>query len=230
MTTNHIDPLEAANEVQPQSMHYFGQVLLSAWYCALVKGQGKVPFDPAQHDKKFTAIDLTLAPTANSKATYTIERQYIAEFKEWAGTVLPSLHALNSSPMAANQKWAHVEMVKTGTYQKNGETKDLTSPKFLAIYQTEAECEVAAAAFFGRTEQEEQAFDHTAPATPGDLHPAANGNTPGNAAIEAFVNVLYGQAQGDLARLEALIKGAGMAWDSPEVQAAVAKKTAAVSF
>lgn len=222
--TNYIDPLEAANEVQPQSMHYFGQVLLSAWYCALVKGSGKVVFDPAQHDKKFTAIDLTLAPTANSKATYTIERQYVAEFKEWAGTVLPSLHALGSSPMAANGKWAHVEMVKTGTYTKNGEVKDLTSPRFLALYASEQECEAAALAHFGKPE--EQAFDSSIPASNGDLHPAA----PGNNAIEAFVNALYAQAQGDIAKLNGLIAGIGMDPNSTEVKAAVAKKTAAVPF
>jgi hypothetical protein len=213
-------PLEAANEVQPQTMHYFGQVLISAWYCALVKGSGKVPFDPGQHDKKFTAIDLTLAPTANSKATYTIERQYIAEFKEWAGTVLPSLHALGSSPMAVNQKWCHVEMVKTGTYQKNGETKDLTSPRFLAVYTTEADCEAAAASFFGKPQEEEQAFDHTAPAQNGNLHPAAAGE-PNLATVQAFVNILAPQASDEVDLKDRLSK-AGLRWESDNVQQALA--------
>lgn len=226
--TNYTDPLEAANEVQPQSMHYFGQILLTAWYCALVKGQGKVVYDPAQHDKRFTAIDLTLAPFAGSKATYTIERQYVAEFKEWAGTVLPSIHAFNLTPMSINQKWVHVEMVKTGTYSKNGETKDLTSPRVLAVFDSEADCERAALAHFGKSE--EQAFDHTAPAAQGDLHPASNGATPGNNAIEAFVNALYAQAQGDVEKLNGLIAGIGMDPNSKEVQAAIAKKTAVVPF
>jgi hypothetical protein len=231
MTTNN--PWESANDAQVPSQHYFGQLLLDMYFCALIKGQGKVQYDPVQHGslKRFTAINLAVfVPNPNGQS-FEIKRELIAESKEWAGVILPSIKAQGLTPMTINQKWVHLEMVKTGTYTKNGEVKDLTNPKILEVFNSEQEALAAAAVFFGRTEPEEQAFDHTAPATPGDLHPAgSNGNAPGNAAIEAFVNVLYGQAQGDLARLEALIKGAGMAWDSPEVQAAVAKKTAAVPF
>jgi len=52
------DPFDAASNPPVQTYDLFGKVELSAWACALVKGQGKVAFDPSVHEKRFTAIDI----------------------------------------------------------------------------------------------------------------------------------------------------------------------------
>ena len=46
MTTTN-DPFEAADNPQIKPAEYFGKLEVDAWFCALVKGQGKVPFDTA---------------------------------------------------------------------------------------------------------------------------------------------------------------------------------------
>lgn len=225
MTTNN--PWESANDAQVPSQHYFGELTLNMWYCALIKGQGKVEYDPAQHGnlKRFTAIDLSFfVPNPNGQS-FNIERQLIAESKEWTGTILPSIHALNLTPMTVNKRWCHIEMIKTGTYTKNGETKDLTNPRLVAVYDNEQACTAAAAIFFGRSEPE-QAFDYTAPATNGDLHPAAPADEANRRVALQFITPLVGQAQGDEERLRGLITGNGLVKqffgiDSPEVQEAL---------
>lgn len=192
--TNEKSPLEAANEAQAPTQHFFGQVFINAWYCALVKGQGKVPYDPALHTRRATAIDLTIVPLSTSGATFNIERSLIAESREWAGVILPSLHALGTTPQAINEKWVHAEMVPAGSYtDKNGEAKSKTMPKILAVYQTEQEAEAAANAFFGTQTYTEQ---QDAPTNNAELKVA-----------EQFLPLLVNQAGGDVARLDAILKG-----------------------
>lgn len=193
------NPLDVANEATLAPQTYFGQILLDAWFCALVKGVGKVPYDPQQHDKRFTAIKLTLAPFAGSKATYSIEREYVAEFKEWAGTVLPSIHSVGLTPTGINKRWVRVEMVKTGTYQKNGETKDLTSPKIIAVFDSEEACAQAANSFFTRSSSEpiEDPFPAEMP---------SNGPKPIPPVVVTFLGHFVKEAGGDAAKLEASLK------------------------
>lgn len=220
MTTNN-NPWESANDAQVPSQHYFGELTLNMWYCALIKGSGKVEYDPAQHShlKRFTAIDLTFfVPNPNGQA-FSFERRLVAESKEWAGTILPSIKALNLTPLTVNKKWCHIEMVKTGTYTKNGEVKDLTNPRIIETFDNEQACLAAAAVFFGRSEPEETAFDHTAPAQNGNLHPAAAGE-PNLATVQAFVNILAPQAT-DETDLKDRLSKAGLKWDSDNVQAAL---------
>lgn len=147
------DPWQAANEAKEPSRFYFGQVFADVWFCILVKGQGKVKFDPAQHKagQRRTAIDLDLTPLVSSGLTFTVERDMIAESREWAGIVLPSLKALNIDLRALNRKWAKVELVPSRTYKdKEGNEKQATTFKFHAVFDTQAECEAAANAFFGQ--------------------------------------------------------------------------------
>lgn len=221
--SNQIDPLQAANEVKPQNMHYFGQIILDGWNCAspIQKGVGKVPYDPAVHSGFLTVINLTLAPTANSKATYSIEREYVTQWRPWQGLILPSIQAAGHTPSTINRLFVHVEMAENGSYvdKKTGETKKKTEPKVLAVYTTEADCEAAAASFFGKPQEEEQAFDHRAPATNGDLHPAA-ANEPNLATVQAFVNILAPQAS-DETDLKDRLNKAGLRWESDNVQAAL---------
>jgi len=145
------------NPPKPAS-EWYGQVMVNAWFCALVKGTGKVAWDPNTVDangqplRRYTCIDLSLQPIANGDQVYPIERSVLAEFGEWVDICLPSLKDLGITNLQAlNNTWIRCEMVATGrTYtNSNGETKDATTFKFLQVFADEAACRAAYAAAHG---------------------------------------------------------------------------------
>jgi hypothetical protein len=221
------DVWESAENAEEPKRSFFGQVEFDMWFCALVKGQGKVPFDPSQHKQRFTAIDMVISPLSSSGATFNTERHLIAESKEWAGTILPSIKALGLTPRELNQKWVHYELVKTGSYVKNGEQRDLTTPKFLAYFNTEEEAEAAMIARFNSAEEDPLVN------TPGGVvHDPSNGSNGNEKAIaEKFIPVLVAQAKGDMASLANLIANNALVAkyfniNSPEVLEALTKQAA----
>lgn len=139
------DPLEAADTAALAPREYYGEVLVDTWFCALVKGVGKVPFDPAQHKSRFTAIKIDIVPLSDSGMTNPIGREMIAESNEWIKFTLASIKALNLKTADIRNKWAKVGFAPTGeTYEnKAGETKEKTALKFLAVYPDEAACRKA---------------------------------------------------------------------------------------
>lgn len=142
------DPWATADDPQfNTSYDYFGQVKVDSYFCILVKGTGKVPFDAQAHaiDQRRTAIDIQIFPLAEMNISFDVSRNMIAESREWAGIVLPSIKALNLSLRDLNNKWVHVVTEKTGqTYTgKDGNTKDKTTFKFLAVFPDEASCRAA---------------------------------------------------------------------------------------
>lgn len=142
---NMQDPLEAADNAVLAPREYFGQVLVDTWFCALVKGAGKVPFDPTQHQKKFTAIKIDLMPLAEMNVTNPIAREMIAESREWVNFTLASIKALGVKTADVKNKWAKINFVPTGETYKNaaGDEKDKTALNFVAIYPDEAACRAA---------------------------------------------------------------------------------------
>lgn len=154
MTTQTSDPFDTAmnTEYRPTKM-FFGQVSVDVYYCVLIKGKGKEVFDPNQHkqDMRRTSISIAIDPLPGSRAQFSVERELIAESKEWAQIIKPSLRALNTDLRAINHKWAQVELVPTGqTYtDNNGETKERTTVKFIRIFDSEGECIQAANDYFG---------------------------------------------------------------------------------
>lgn len=177
MNTQVLDPIEAADNATLAPREYFGQVLVDTWFCALVKGVGKVPFDPAQHQKRFTAIKIDVVPLPESGITNPIAREMIAESKEWVSYTLASLRALNVRTADIKNRWARVTFVPTGDHYKNaaGEDKEKTALKFLAIYMDEATCRAAYESEYGKTQTV-------------DLNPqqgnGANGNGNGHANVD----------------------------------------------
>lgn len=139
------DPLESADTATLAPREYYGEVLVDTWYCALVKGVGKVPFDPTQHKSRFTAIKIDIVPLADSGISNPIGREMIAESKEWVNFTLASLKALNIKTADIRNKWAKVGFAPTGEKYTNqaGETKEKTALMFLAIYPDEATCRKA---------------------------------------------------------------------------------------
>jgi hypothetical protein len=140
------DPFDSAMNPQTFSNDLFGKVSLNAWYCVLEKGFGRVPFDPAQHpiNQRRTAIDVTIDPLPELGITNAnvCERRMLAESKDWRTITLQSLHDLGIQDVrSVNGAWVRIEACPTGrTYEKNGETKNETAFKFLAIYPDEAAC------------------------------------------------------------------------------------------
>lgn len=217
--TNNYDPFDAMNDAKEPSSHFFGLNNFDSYFCVLEKGRGKVPFDTQIHDagRRRTSIQITISPLPSSNAQYNLERNCIAESKDWTGTILPSIHTLGLTPRDLQDKYVHVELVKVGSYEKDGETKSKTMPKYVAVYNSEQECERAAAEFFGNghTDTEQQ--------------PVSNGNTTAgssNEALEKFVEILVKDNVGDEQKItEALAKSALLSKhftiDSKEVRLAI---------
>jgi hypothetical protein len=150
---------------------YFGQVKIDTYYCTLVKGTGKVPFDAGQHsiDQRRTAIDINIFPIAEQNISFDVSRNMIAESREWAGIVLPSIKNLGISARDLNGKWALVRTKGTGaTYtDRNGETRERTTFEFVAVYSDEAACRAA---------YQLAGNGSAAPASAAPSTPATNGN------------------------------------------------------
>lgn len=208
------NPFESAANPQTPPMEYFGQALADAFYCVLQRGVGKMPFDPEQHQMsdRRTAVKVSIIPLAEQNAR-DITREYIAEFGAWVKITLPSLTAVGLTPMTLNNAWVRVTLVPEGrSYtDKDGNTKDSLTLKFLAAYPDEAACR---AAYLGAG---------NAPATPTPQNGNGNGNKEQESAL-AFVKALIKATNGNeaalaqrIASLEPIAKYFNV--QSPEVRA-----------
>lgn len=152
------DLTELGGNIGPK--HYFGVItIVDDWDCALVKGSGKVPFDPQQHSQRFVALKLQLTCTKADGSTYSLDQDDITSGSKHKVT-LPSLDALGikTRPQLRTLagQYAQIVRVPTGrTYvaakgARAGETIQEEALKFIAIYATEAECKAAEAEFYKR--------------------------------------------------------------------------------
>ena len=146
MVTN--DPFESASNPEITPREYYGQANVNCEYCVLVKGQGRMPFDPAtnKESEKRTAVDISITALPELNVTRTPERKMIAESREWAGIVWPNIKALGiNNARDLGGKWVKANFVATGeTFQgRHGDTVDKTTWKFSAIYPDEGACRAA---------------------------------------------------------------------------------------
>jgi hypothetical protein len=189
------DPFESATDATLPSAVYYAQVQCDAWFCALVKGQGKVVFDPNVHpiDQRRTAINLSLAPIAEQTVQFPLVREMIAESVEWAKIIWPSARALGiTSARELHGKWAKVEIVPTGRKYTNrsGEEKEATTFKFAALYPDEA----AARAAYLAGGQATEPTPASTPSTPAPTNGApATTNPKERETALAFLKVLVPQ-------------------------------------
>lgn len=125
--------------VQP-AYEIWGRAFVAVWKAALVKGEGKVPFDPTAHKSMVYAIDLSIFPIMEQNAKL-VERSLIQNSKEWE-MIQKSIKDLGAAPSEINQKYVRIAFEPTGeTYNNaNGETKNKTFIKFLKVFKNEQEC------------------------------------------------------------------------------------------
>lgn len=145
------DPMETASNATLAPRTYYGEVDVDAYFCVLVKGTGKVLWDSDQHsiDERRTSIKLTVTPIAESGRPDPMEREMIAESREWVQITWASLKALGvTSVRDIKGKFAKVQFAPTGRKwtTREGEEREATTFKFLAVYGTEDECRDAWAA------------------------------------------------------------------------------------
>jgi len=206
------DPFDSAETVEWVLPIYtvYGQVTLDATHVALVKGDkergikgGKVPFDPAVHasEKRFTSVEITILPVVPGR--YVTFRDMLAESKEWATIVRPSIKAIGLDPRSINERWIQAELVPTGRkYQKSDGSEGIaTTVKFVRVFNDDQECFAAAQA------KREDADVGAAPATSvasAAATPAVAGPSQGMVRqfLGAIVKKWLGDDSNDLAELD----------------------------
>lgn len=193
------DVWDQANEATVRPKVYFGQIFTDAYFCVLRKGVGKVEFDPAQHpaDDKLTCVKIDGQCTKRDGSSYIIQREVIAEFRDWAGIILPSVKALGIHPRELNEQWAKWKMAETGRTwvdKVSGETKKATTFQFLELFPNATACQAAEAAHYSQKVQPE-------------LSPAPNGTMdPRQREVAAkFLPALFAQANGDVPKMAELL-------------------------
>ena len=215
MTNQPLSPFDVAMDPPKPSSDWYGEVLVNAWFCALQKGVGKIPWDPSVVDangqalRRYTCIDISLNPIVDKDQIYPIERSMLAEFGEWVDIVLPSLKAIGITNLQAlNNTWVRAEMVSTGrTYtNSNGDTKEATTFKFLQLFADENTCRAAhTASRGGNSSQAGVQYTTTAPAAAA-APDNGNGNKERETALKflkPYVQNAWRKSNGDLDKARA---------------------------
>lgn len=215
------DPFDAADDPEVGTPEIYGQAQVDAWYCVLVKGRGKVPFDASLFniDQRRTAIKVSILPLAEQNITREVYREYIAEFGSWPKITLPSLKALGLTTRTLNDAWVRIALVPEGrTYvsSKTGETRESTTIKVLEVYADEDACRAA----YLKRNVDAEAQDE--PAQAPAAAPAGNGTDKARETAQKFMEAIAKAEGGDPAKVAERIAKMPLVskyftGDSPEV-------------
>ena len=193
----HQDAFDDAMEDPPS--YFGGQVMVDAYTCVLVKGQGKVPYDPQTHQdlRTSTAITFNIAPLDPTRKMIAREMlNWVAEFK---GVVRPSIEALAEeiatiknlvvgefNPLReVSQMFVVGEFVQKPD-NKPGET--YTTLAFKGVYGNMADCQAAYTELTGIESEDAAPVD------------------PARESMAAFLPGLWTQANHDAAKFQELIR------------------------
>ena len=178
---------------------FFGNVDIETSKVALVKGAGKVPYDPAVHDKYSILIHIILIPI--DPTLKLIERKPLSWDGEFKGCTRPSIEKLSKQieairgPAPADDKgwllrsfrnlWVSGEFVpRPGN--KAGET--WTALRFDAVYADEAACQVVYDAYKSKGDK----ADDTGTVVESDeTAPPASPAGPSAAAVKSFLTSFW---------------------------------------
>lgn len=144
MSTQVLDPMEAAVADAESASHYFGRMMVDAKFVILKKGQSKQDWiEGMDTDGRTTEIGLKLNPLDVTGMTRMVERQVISNSGEWSRIVWPSLRDLGVKALREIEgQWAHVEMVASGRKYTNKEGQEViaTTMKFIKLFTLESDC------------------------------------------------------------------------------------------
>lgn len=208
------DPFAAATAAAEAPDMRFGNVTVEARFVVLVKGQGKLDFDPQVHEmsQRRTEIKVTCYPLPESGLTYFDQREIIAESREFSTVVWPSAKALGCKTIRdMHERYTRYELVQTGQYTKrDGTTGTLTTIKFHEAYADHAACLAAYNEARGNVHTA-QDDDNGA----GDIDMSASGNPNNTDPVEKetakqFLAVLVKMHGADDTALAAAIAGTPM--------------------
>lgn len=195
------DPYAVAQETAERPPEFYGELNVECWFCALVKGQGKVPFDAAIHDRRSTAIDLVVMPLSDHNITNAFERSTLDWARDWTRITWPSLKALGITSLrdVSSGRWCKFTWAPTGEKYRakdqngnEGEERERTAFKFLALYNSEAECRAAYYADTGKTPPDSEGVSEIpgfeSKAQPAQAQAApANGNGKARETAKQFI-------------------------------------------
>ena len=194
------DPYAVAQETAERPPEFYGELNVECWFCALVKGQGKVPFDPAIHDRRSTAIDISVLPLAEHNMARPLERSTLDWARDWARITWPSLKALGITSLrdVSKGKWCKFTWQGTGEKYRTrdqdgneGEERERSTFKFLALYDTEDQCRAAYYADTGKQQPDDEEVSDI-PGFEPKAQPAqapANGNGKARETAIQFIKV-----------------------------------------
>lgn len=144
-----IDPMDSAVSEAERPNYIYGQLEASASF-VMFANKKKVNWVDGQDDPKDrrTEVNILINPIEETGFTNFFTRSVIcSNNNEWATIVWPSLRdeCKVANLREADRKWVKVETVKTGrTYtNRSGQTVENTTFKFVALYQTQADCVAA---------------------------------------------------------------------------------------
>lgn len=210
------DPLAVATATAERPDTRFGSVTVEGRFVCLIKGQGKVDFDPAIHEmgQRRTEIKITCYPLPESGLTYFDQREVLAESNEFAKTVWPSAKAMGLNSVGElNNAFVKYELVETGKYTKRDGTQGtLTTIKFHELYKDHAACLAAYEAERGNVHTGQEDVDGNGAM---DVDMTSKGNPDRDDPVERetakqFLAVLVKMHGGDDAALAAAIAGTPM--------------------
>lgn len=215
----------------------FGQADVEVRYVVLQKGVGKLDFDPQQHEvgERRVSVEITIVPVIPGRQN--VQRDMLAQSREWATIVNPSIKAFgpNWNAQALKGRYVEAQLVPSGRkfasnreLDEHGNPKqvDATTIKFVRVFANEDECAAAATARFGNR-QNGQAADRPLPEDP----PAVPTNdAAGRATAAKFLEPLWKSCGGDIAQFEKVLAnnpplGRYFTLTSPEVIALVMPAT-----
>lgn len=230
-----IDPMDTAVAEAERPNYIYGQLEATASFVMFAnkKKVNWIDGQDAPRDRR-TEVSILIYPIEETGFTNFFTRSVIcSNNNEWATIIWPSLRdeCKVANLREADRKWVKVEVVKTGrSYtNKTGQTIDNTTFKFLAIYQSHAEC---AAAYLAdgnavRSDATKGVLNgggHSAMDDAGAIDMTPNANNEERKAALAFLPALVKAANGNKQMLESTFAGMPMInkyfdVNSPEVTA-----------
>lgn len=195
------EDLKDAWDQKHESERFYGQVSVDGYPCALIKGQGKVPWDPAIHRgrRKSYAIDFTVAhvdPTwpLIQRTTVNFTRNFNEVTRPSIETLLPTIAKIKGLVEGQFPPLVGLDgLWVSGTLElkpdnKKGET--FTCCRFDGVFPDEAACRAAYEADTGAEADGSPVAD--LPFEPEPPKPKAD---PIRATLAAFLPNLWEQAQ-----------------------------------